>query len=164
MVHGESNFLEFNFVYLIWIISLDRLLRADVFKWNQGTCPFGFGARFKLALFLSPFFLPFFLFGSIKSHLLKIQIYYVDAVGMVTWFTGQTKRSRTEHRICLSVSINKPQNLYMLLIFIVIVPVSTPSRVYTQKWNLSYAVSKGNIGPFLLGRLLKRFMQFIDHH
>lgn len=53
------------------------------------------------------------------------------------WLRGSLDRPKdpglSNECICLSVSINKPQNLYMLLIFIVIVPVSTPSRVYTQK-------------------------------
>lgn len=62
-----------------------------------------------------------FLFGSIKSHLLKIQVYCLDEVLIVTWFNGQTERPNAKQRICLSVSINKPRNLYMLLIFIVIV-------------------------------------------
>jgi hypothetical protein len=61
------------------------------------TMPFGFGARFKLA----------FSFGSIEGRLLKIQIFCMDAVLMVTWFTGQTEGSNVKQHICLSVSINK---------------------------------------------------------
>lgn len=62
-----------------------------------------------------------FFLAQLKVIFKKIQIYCPHAFLMVTWFTGQTERSNAKQRICLSVSINKPQNLYMLLIFIVIV-------------------------------------------
>lgn len=83
---------------------------------------------------------------------------------MVTWFTGQTERPDAEQRICPSVSINKPQNLYMLLIFIVIVLGKTPSRVciyIEMKPGMPY--QREILDHFGLGDCGKRFVQSIDH-